>query len=327
MNLLVVGGAGYIGSATCHRLIQSGHRVTVLDNLSKGHREAVHSQSRLVEGDLGDKALIEAVCREDNIEAALHFAAFTEVGESVEKPEKYFDNNTVKTKALLDGLLAAGVRQFIFSSTAAVYGEPQFVPITEDHPKSPTNPYGWSKLFVEEILAAYHRAHGLRSIRLRYFNAAGAAFGLGEDHQPESHLIPMILEVAQGKRESIKIFGTDWDTPDGTCVRDYIHIADLADAHLKGLELLSSGHDGTFFNLGNGEGHSVLQAIETARKITGHPIPAVASGRRPGDPARLVASSQKAREVLGWKPQVPGLEEIIASAWEWRLKHPSGYSG
>jgi len=325
MNLLVVGGAGYIGSVTCQVLLQAGHKVVVVDNLSKGHRAAVSSQAVFIESDLGDGERIIEICRSESIDTALHFAAFTEVGESVAAPDKYFDNNTIRTKSLLDALLRADVKRFIFSSTAAVYGEPLAVPITEDHPKSPTNPYGWSKLFVEEILRSYHQAYGLRSVCLRYFNAAGAAYGLGEDHHPESHLIPMILQVAQGKRESIKIFGTDWDTPDGTCIRDFIHVADLASAHLKAVELLTEDSPGGAFNLGNGEGHSVLQAIQIARKVTGKTIPAVAAPRRPGDPARLVASSALARQVLGWTPAVPDLESIIASAWEWRLSHPQGY--
>lgn len=325
MNLLVVGGAGYIGSVTSRVLANAGYRVTILDNLSKGHRSAIPDQARFLQGDLADCVLVEKICREEAIDCALHFAAFIEVGESVEQPARYFENNTVKTKALLDALLAAGVKQFIFSSTAAVYGEPVAIPITEDHPRSPTNPYGWSKLFVEEILSAYRVAYGLRSVRLRYFNAAGAGLGLGEDHHPESHLIPLILDVALGRRASIKLFGTDWETPDGTCIRDFIHVEDLADAHLRAANWLASGSEGGVFNLGNGEGHSVLQAVEVARKVTGHPIPTEAAPRRAGDPARLVASSEKARATLGWTPGHPTLEEIIGSAWEWKRTHPQGY--
>ncbi len=326
MNLLVVGGAGYIGSITTRRLVEAGCGVTVLDNLSKGHRAAIHPSARFVEGNLGDSSLVQRICKEDRIEAAFHFAAFTEVGESVEKPIRYFDNNSFRVMALLEALLEGGVRQFVFSSTAAVYGEPVAIPITEDHPRWPTNPYGWSKLFVEEMLAAYSVAYGLRSVCLRYFNAAGAALSLGEDHQPESHLIPVVLEVAEGKRVAIKLFGTDWDTPDGTCIRDYIHVADLAEAHLLALNHLGNGHPGGAFNLGNGEGHSVREVIEAARRVTGHPIPEVAAPRRPGDPARLVASSEKARQVLGWAPKHPSLEDIVASAWEWRRSHPNGYA-
>ena len=326
MKLLVVGGAGYIGSATCRILLDAGNEVVVLDNLSKGHLEAVPGGARIIQGDLGDRALVSDLLRREGIETVLHFAAFTEVGESVKAPAEFFDNNCVKTKNLLDGLIEAGVERFIFSSTAAVYGEPVEVPITEDHPKSPTNPYGWSKLFVEEMLNAYRVAYGLRSVRLRYFNAAGALPGMGEDHAPESHLIPVVLQVALGQRESIKMFGTDWDTPDGTCVRDYIHIADLADAHLKAAELLAGGGEGGVFNLGNGEGHSVQEVIDTAREITGHEIPAESAPRRDGDPARLVASSDNAKKILGWVPQFPGLDDIIASAWEWHQNHPRGYS-
>jgi len=223
-------------------------------------------------------------------------------------------------------MIVAGVDRFILSSTAAVYGEPKEIPIGEDHPRSPTNPYGWSKLFVEEILDSYRRAYGLRSVCLRYFNAAGAESGHGEDHTPEAHLIPLVLQVALGQRETISIFGTDWDTPDGTCIRDYIHVTDLANAHYRAMELLENGSEGGAFNLGNGSGHSVREVIETARQVTGHPIPTVESPRRPGDPARLVASNRKAQEILGWSPSMPGIREIVGSAWEWHRVHPEGYS-
>lgn len=326
MSILVVGGAGYIGSATARLLEANGAEVVILDNFSKGHAEAVPSKAVLIDGDLGDGPLVRQTCKQFGVTAAMHFAAFAEVGESVAHPDKYFDNNSFRTKRLLDGLREAGVEQFIFSSTAAVYGEPIEVPIVEEHPKSPTNPYGWSKLFVEEMLSAYRRAYGFRSVCLRYFNAAGAVDGHGEDHTPEAHLIPLVLQTALGQRESIAIFGTDWETPDGTCVRDYIHIADLADAHVRALALLESGSEGGVFNLGNGEGHSVRQVIETAREATGHPIPVVETGRRPGDPARLVASNRKAQEVLGWSPQRPTIREIVESAWEWHRNHPQGYS-
>lgn len=325
MNVLVVGGAGYIGSVTSAALMKSGHRVVVLDNLSKGHREAVPREAGFVEGDLADAGLVAEICRTEALDAALHFAAFTEVGESVAEPAKYFDNNSFKTKALIDALRASGVNRFIFSSTAAVYGEPQILPIPEDHPKSPTNPYGWSKLFVEEILDSYRVAYDFRAIRLRYFNAAGATPDHGEDHTPESHLVPVVLEVAEGKRSAIKLFGTDWNTPDGTCVRDFIHVSDLADAHIRALEALSSGHPGGAYNLGNGEGCSVLEVVETARGVTGHPIPVETASRRPGDPARLVASSESARKELGWTPRYPGIREIVESAWQWRQAHPQGY--
>ncbi|MCA9436614.1 MAG: UDP-glucose 4-epimerase GalE [Candidatus Omnitrophica bacterium] len=324
-TILVVGGAGYIGSATSRFLKKKGYEVVVLDNLSKGHREAVPEETVLIEGDLGDRARIVEICGEYSIKTALHFAAFTQVGESVEQPSMYFDNNSFRTKNLLDGLVEAGVDQFIFSSTAAVYGEPHEIPISEDHPKSPTNPYGWSKLFVEEMLESYRVAYGLRSVRLRYFNAAGALDGHGEDHTPEAHLIPLVLQVALGQRDSISIFGTDWETPDGTCIRDYIHIADLAKAHFQAMEWLDSGSQGGFFNLGNGEGHSVKEVIETSREVTGHSIPVVETDRRPGDPARLVASNQKAKEALGWEPDHPTLKEIVGTAWEWHRTHPNGY--
>jgi len=325
MSLLIVGGAGYIGSVTSHLLVRNGFQVIVLDNLSRGHRAALPDQSEFIQGDLGDKELVKEICRSKQVEAALHFAAFTEVGESVRNPSKYFENNSVRTKFLLDALVESGVDRFIFSSTAATYGEPHEIPITENHPKQPTNPYGWSKLFVEQILDSYKTAYGLRSVIFRYFNAAGAYAGLGEAHKPESHLLPIVLQVPLGQRESLSVFGTDWDTPDGTCVRDYIHIADLGDAHLKGVELLADGSEGEVFNLGNGEGHSVLQVVQAARKVTGHPIPTVESPRRPGDPARLVASSAKARKELGWAPKIPDLEEIVRSAWDWHSSHPHGF--
>jgi len=325
MSVLVVGGAGYIGSIASRLLVENGHRVVILDNLSQGHRRAVPAEAEFFEGDLGDKALVEEICREKKVEAALHFAAFTEVGESVAEPAQYYENNTCKAKALLDGLVQAGVDKCIFSSTAAVYGEPEEVPITEEHPKHPTNPYGWSKLFVERILDSYRTAYGLRSAILRYFNVAGALPDLGEDHKPESHLVPIILQVPLGQRDSVAVYGTDWDTPDGSCVRDYIHVVDLAEAHMKALDLLSDGSEGDTFNFGNGEGHSVLEVVKAARTVTGHPIPVVEAPRRPGDPARLVASSEKAGRILGWSPKTPAIEEIVRSAWEWHRKHPGGY--
>jgi UDP-glucose 4-epimerase len=322
---LVLGAAGYIGSVTTQRLLEEGYEVIALDNFSKGHRQAVPQGAVLVEGDLGDRELIEKTCRAHGVEAALHFAAFIEVGESTEDPAKYFENNSVKTKALLDGLLAVGVNRFVFSSTAAVYGEPQAIPIAEDHSTQPTNPYGWSKLIVERMLDAYASAYGLRSTALRYFNASGATVDRGEDHHPETHLIPILLDVALGKRDSAWIYGDDWDTPDGTCIRDFVHIADLAEAHLQALKRSGEGHGFEVFNLGNGEGHSVKQVIESARQVTGHPIPAKVAGRRVGDPARLVAASEKAKSTLGWKPRFGNLSDIVGSAWEWRLKNPDGY--
>jgi len=326
MNVLVAGGAGYIGSITAERLIESGHHVVVLDNLSKGHRAAVHPKALFVEGDLGDTVQISRLCAESAIDTVMHFAALTEVGESVAEPQRYFDNNFVRTKRLVDGMLEAGVSRFVFSSSAAVYGEPEQIPIPETHPKSPTNPYGWSKLFVEEMVRSYEKPYGLRSIIFRYFNAAGATLDLGEDHSPESHLIPIILEAAMGRRSAVRIFGTDWPTPDHTCIRDYIHVLDLADAHCRAVEKLAEGHPGGAYNLGNGEGYSVRQVIETACAVTGCDIRVEEAPRRPGDPARLVASSEKAREELDWTPQIPELDRIIRSAWDWMGTHLNGYN-
>lgn len=325
MNVLVAGGAGYIGSITVARLVETGHRVTVLDNLSKGHRAAVHPEAAFVEGDLGNGELVKRLCSEGSMDAAMHFGAFIEVGESVARPAQFFENNFVRTKGLVDAILAGGVRRFVFSSTAAVYGEPTEIPIPETHPKRPTNPYGWSKLFVEELLRAYEDAYGLRSVIFRYFNAAGATPDLGEDHSPESHLIPLILGAARGRLPAIRVFGTDWPTPDGTCIRDYIHVVDLAEAHRLAVEALGEDHAGGAYNLGNGEGYSVRQVIEAAGKTTGRAIPVEEAPRRPGDPARLVASSERARKEFGWTPRIPELERIIASAWEWMQSHPNGY--
>jgi UDP-glucose 4-epimerase len=325
MSVLVVGGAGYIGSVTSRLLIEQWHPVVILDNFSKGHHAALPPGIRLVEGDLGDRALLREVCRQEAVDTVFHFAAFTEVGTSVRDPAAYFDNNSFRTKNLLDALVETGVKRFIFSSTAATYGEPEETPITEAHPTRPTNPYGWSKLFVEVMLRSYLTAYGLESVIFRYFNAAGAVQDLGEDHDPETHLIPVVLQVALGKREAISIFGTDWDTPDGSCVRDYVHVADLAKAHLLGMDWLRDQGGSSVFNLGNGSGHSVIEVVETARRVTGKDIPTSAADRRPGDPARLVASSEKARRDLGWTPDHPDLEDIIGSAWKWFQSHPNGY--
>ncbi len=325
MAILIAGGAGYIGSVVAAHLQERGREVVVLDNLSKGHTEAIPFGVQLARGDLGDGALVSRLCREHGIHTVMHFAAFAEVGESVSAPARYFDNNAVRAKCLFDAALGAGVKRFVFSSTAAVYGEPQEIPIPETHPKAPTNPYGWSKLFAEEVLRAYGRAYGVRSIIFRYFNAAGATPTLGEDHHPESHLIPLVFQAALGKLPAIRIFGTDWPTPDGTCIRDYIHVSDLARAHSLAVDALYGDHPGGTFNLGNGEGYSVKQVIETARAITGREILAEEAPRRPGDPARLVASSELARKELGWKPEIPRLEDIIESAWRWTQSHPDGY--
>jgi UDP-glucose 4-epimerase len=323
MNILVTGGAGYIGSVVVEQLLAAGHRVVVYDNLSKGKREAV-SGAQLVVGDIADERGLDAVLSRGNFDGVMHFAASIEAGESMQLPEKYFGNNTAATLNLLQALLRHNVKRFVFSSTAALYGEPKRTPIQEDDELNPTNAYGESKLLVERMLTWLHRIHGFRYASLRYFNAAGATKGLGEVHDPETHLIPLILQVAQGKRPHISIFGADYPTTDGTCIRDYIHVLDLADAHLLAFDALST-HTRLIYNLGNGRGFSVREVIEAARKVTGHPIPAVESPRRPGDPAVLVASSERITKELGWKPKHADLESIIASAWRWFQEHPKGY--
>lgn len=325
MAILVTGGAGYIGSVVVEDLRANGSEVVVLDNLSRGYRAAVAPEVKFYEGSIGDSALVKRICRENGIEAAMHFSAFIAVGESVEKPAEYYENNTVQTQRLLDALLESNVSKFVFSSTAAVFGEPHYVPLDENHPEKPTSPYGWSKLFVEQILKDYDRAYGLKFVALRYFNACGATETRGEHHEPETHLIPLILEAAAGKRPHISVFGDDYDTPDGTAVRDYIHISDLSQAHLLAVKHLQNGGESERINLGNGTGFSVLEVIEAARKVTGRPIEVKISPRRAGDPSRLVADSRKARELLGWNPQLADIETIIESAWNWHQKHPQGY--
>ncbi len=325
MNLLVTGGAGYIGSIVADELVKAGHKVVAYDNLSRGHRQAVPSRAEFVQGDTGDREALDKVIAQHRIEAVMHFAAFLEVGESMIVPEGYFHNNTGNTLNLLESMLAHGVRRLVFSSTAAVYGEPEEVPILETHPQQPTNVYGESKLLVERMLSWFHRLHGLRYASLRYFNAAGASGKLGEAHEPESHLIPLVLQVALGKRDSVSIFGTDYATPDGTCIRDFIHVQDLAAAHLLVLDALTERGQ-MIYNLGNGRGFSVKQVVEVARRVSGHPIPALEAPRRGGDAAVLVASSQKISEELGWQPRYPELEAIIASAWDWHRAHPNGYA-
>lgn len=324
MNLLVTGGGGYIGSVVAAELIAAGHSVTVVDNLCHGYRAAVPPPARFLEADIGDRILLQRVIREHGIEAVLHFAALIEAGESMHVPEKYFRVNTAGALALVEAMLACDVKRLVFSSTAAVYGEPRSIPIKEDAPLEPTNVYGTSKLLVERMLAWFHRIHGLRYASLRYFNAAGATGALGEAHEPESHLIPLVLQVAAGKRPAISIFGSDYHTPDGTCVRDYIHVSDLADAHVRALDALASRSE-LIYNLGNGHGFSVREVIEAARRVTGHPVPTVEAPRRPGDPALLVASSERITREMGWRPRYPDLESIIASAWRWHQQHPHGY--
>jgi UDP-glucose 4-epimerase len=327
MRLLVTGGAGYIGSVVAEQLLGAGHRVTVIDNLSRGHRQAVPKGAELVVGDLADKEKLAALFRSHEFDAVLHFAAFIEAGESMKFPETFFRNNTANALAVLEAMLAGSVKRFVFSSTAALYGNPARTPIQEEDALQPTNVYGESKLLVERMLEWFHRIHGLRYASLRYFNAAGAAGPeRGEAHQPESHLIPRLLKVALGRQKHIEIFGTDYPTPDGTCVRDYIHVSDLAAAHLLALDAL--GRAGRLiYNLGNGQGFSVREVIEGVRRVTGHAIPVVESPRREGDPAVLIASSEKIRRELNWKPNLAELDAILKSAWLWHKNFPDGYAG
>jgi UDP-glucose 4-epimerase len=322
MNVLVTGGAGYIGGTVATILMQAGHQVTILDNLCHSKRTDLPAGATFVEADIADRPRVESLLRELQPDGVLHFAALIEAGESMQKPEIYFRNNTASTLALLEAMLATGVNKLVFSSTAAVYGEPTVTPIEESAALAPTNAYGESKLLVEHMLRWFNRIHGFRYASLRYFNVAGALPGRGEAHEPESHIIPLILDVALGRREKIFIFGDDYSTPDGTCIRDYIHVADLADAHILALNALSH-RDKMIFNLGNGSGFSVKQVIEAARRVTGHPIPVEIKPRRAGDPARLVASSEQAKSDLGWQPQHPDLDDILASAWAW---HQQRYS-
>lgn len=325
MAILVTGGAGYIGSATVEMLRAEGQQVVVLDNLVYGHKQAVFDDTPFYEGNIGDRELLRRITGEHDIEACVHFAAYAYVGESVHKPGLYYENNVAQGLRLLDALIEANVKRIVFSSTCATYGEPQKIPLDETHPQNPTSPYGASKLFMERIMRDYDTAHGLRFVALRYFNACGATEQRGEDHDPETHLIPLVLWTAQGKRPHISVFGTDYATPDGTCVRDYIHVADLASAHLGALKYLQAGGESTAINLGNGRGYSVLEVIETARAITGKPIEVKLEPRRAGDPSHLVADAAKAREVLGWKTRYPALEDIIRTAWAWHESHPDGY--
>ncbi|MCM1973416.1 UDP-glucose 4-epimerase GalE [Streptomyces sp. G1] len=315
MKYLVTGGAGYVGSVVAQHLLEAGHEVTVLDNLSTGFRAGVPAGAAFVEGDIRDAAK----WLDDSYDAVLHFAASSQVGESVVKPEKYWENNVGGSMALIGAMRAAGVRRLVFSSTAATYGEPEQVPIVESARTEPTNPYGATKLAVDHMITSEATAHGLAAVSLRYFNVAGAYGAFGERHDPESHLIPLVLQVAQGRREAVSIFGDDYPTPDGTCVRDYIHVADLAEAHLLALGAAQPGEH-LICNLGNGSGFSVREVVETARQVTGHPIPAVVAPRRGGDPAVLVASAAAARERLGWNPSRADLKGIVADAWEFAQK-------
>ena len=326
MKVLVVGGAGYVGSHTVRLLLAQGHEVWVYDNLSLGHRESVPA-GRLIEGNLTDRALLMQVMRDKEIEAVMHFAAYALVGESVQHPAMYYQNNVIATFELLEAMRAVGVWRFVFSSTTATYGQPEKMPISEDTPQNPINPYGFTKLVVERALADYAHAYGFGVAALRYFNASGASSdaSIGEDHDPESHLIPIVLQVALGQRPHISIFGTDYPTEDGTCIRDYIHVEDLATAHLAALQKLQP-NSVLQMNLGTGVGHSVQQVIEACRKITGHAIPAVIGPRRAGDPACLIADSSKAQRELNWKPKYVSIESIVETAWKWHKSHPRGYS-
>lgn len=327
MAILVLGGAGYIGSHTALELVKAGNEVVIADNLVTGYRKAIPEGAKFYEGDLRDSDFLDNLFHQENIDAVIHFAAYSLVGESVTNPLKYYDNNLYGTKVLLEAMVKNNVGKIVFSSTAATYGEPENIPILESDRTCPTNPYGETKLAMEKMFKWTAEAHGLRYVSLRYFNACGAdeSGTIGEAHNPESHLIPLILQVPNGKRETISIYGTDYDTPDGTCIRDYIHVIDLAQAHILAVQYLNNGGESDIFNLGNGVGYSVCEVIETARKVTGHPIPATETSRRAGDPARLIASSEKAKSVLGWKPVHDSLEEIIASAWNWHKNHPNGY--
>jgi UDP-glucose 4-epimerase len=324
--ILVTGGAGYIGSVTTELLLAAGHQVAVLDNLSRGHRAAVPRGAQFYVGNVGDRDLVRRIALDHQIDACIHFAAFAYVGESVAEPARYFENNVEQGIALLGALRDAGVKQIVFSSTCATYGDAKSVPISEDHPQQPTNPYGWSKLFLERILESYDQAFGMKFVALRYFNAAGATEQLGEFHAPETHLLPSVVAAAQGRVSTVSVFGNRYPTPDGTAVRDYVHVADLASAHALALELLRKGGASERINLGNGKGYSVLEVIESARRVTGKDIPIKIEPPRPGDPPRLVANAERARTVLGWIPKHPDLDEIIRSDWEWRARHPLGYA-
>lgn len=326
MKILVIGGAGYVGSHTVRKLIACGHDVVVYDNLSRGHAQCVPTVC-LVVGELNDRAHLQQVMQQHGIEAVMHFAAFALVGESVAHPAMYYQNNVVAALELLEAMRASGVWRIVFSSTTATYGQPDKIPIAESTVQLPINPYGFTKLVIEHALTDYAAAYGFGTAALRYFNAAGASpdGGIGEDHDPESHLIPIVLQVALGQRAKVGVFGKDYPTPDGTCIRDYIHVDDLADAHLRALGQLEPSMN-LQLNLGTGKGHSVLEVIEACREVTGHEIPAVYEARRPGDPAELVADSSLAQRVLGWKPHYVSIKSIVETAWKWHQSHPRGYA-
>lgn len=327
MSVLVLGGAGYIGSHTVDRLVEAGEDVAVVDNLITGHRQSVNSKARFYEGDVRDKEFMNQVFDQENVEGVIHFAAFSIVPESMQEPLKYFDNNTGGVITLLEVMKDHDVKKIVFSSTAATYGEPKAVPISENADQEPTNPYGASKLMMEQIMHWCEVAYGIKFVALRYFNVAGAKAdgSIGEDHHPETHLVPIILEVAAGKRDKLIIYGNDYDTADGTCIRDYVHVMDLADAHILALNYLREGNNSQAFNLGSSTGFSNLEMLQAARKATGQPIPAEMGPRRAGDPSTLVAASKAAREILNWQPQYDDVESIIATAWQWTQTHPNGY--
>lgn len=327
MSILVAGGAGYIGSHMVADLVEKGYDVVVADNLSTGHRAAINPQAKFYEGDIRDRAFLDKVFNQENIEAVVHFAAFSLVAESMKKPLKYFDNNTGGMITLLEAMHDHGIKYIVFSSTAATYGIPEHMPIKESDPQVPINPYGESKLAMEKIMKWCDKAYGIHFVALRYFNVAGAKPDgtIGEDHHPETHLVPIILQVAEGKRKELSIFGDDYNTPDGTNVRDYVHPMDLADAHILAIKYLQAGNPSNAFNLGSSTGFSNKQMLEAAREVTGKEIPAKMAPLRPGDPDALVAASDKARQVLGWKPQYDDVKKIIATAWKWHSTHPNGY--
>lgn len=327
MAILVLGGAGYIGSHTVRELLDRGEDVVIIDNLETGHKDAVDKRARFYKGDIRDRAFLDEVLEKEDIDAVIHFAANSLVGESMTDPLKYYDNNVNGTKVLLTALRDHGVDKIVFSSTAATYGEPENIPIKETDATVPKNPYGETKLAMEKMFKWTDEAHNIKYVSLRYFNAAGAddSGEIGEDHSPETHLIPLILQVPLGKRESVSIYGDDYDTPDGTCIRDYIHVDDLADAHIRAVNYLRDGGKSDIFNLGTGTGTSVKEVIDAAREVTGHPIPVTITPRRAGDPARLTASNDKAKEILGWNPKKGDVKEIVSSAWKWHSSHPDGY--
>lgn len=327
MAVLVCGGAGYIGSHTVYTLINNGEEVVIVDNLQTGHIKAVHPKAKFYEGDIRDASILDKIFTENKIDSVVHFAANSLVGESVTQPLKYFNNNVYGMQVLLEAMVRNGVDKIVFSSTAATYGEPERIPIMEDDRTEPTNPYGQSKLIMEKMMKWVSQANGIRYVSLRYFNAAGAMEdgSIGEDHNPETHLIPLILQVPLGKRDHITIFGDDYPTPDGTCLRDYIHVLDLADAHVLAVEYLRKGGDSNIFNLGNGQGFSVKEMIQAAKEATGEEIKVEMGARRAGDPAQLIASSEKARKILGWKPRFTDVHDVIGTAWKWHQNHPNGY--